>query len=291
MQELLENHIVVSVIGVLLHAAFPAVVFVIGANLTFEDVRRELKNPWLLRKSFLVACVAVPLITAGVVKALDVSLLVAGVMLISAIAPGDPFDLVEAKGKKGNIAMAAVVMPFLVLVMPVTVPVWLWVFSRWFPLTLSISPFALLKEIAPLTIAPLVAGIVLHEFLPALAKIIQRILEWFFRVSVLTLVLVFIVPSLKAMAGFTLLDFAAIFAVISLALIIGYYAGGANRKDRISLSVSSGLGNLAVILLVAHVCYPKVHVLFTVLAYVIVRWLIFMFWFSLLKARLRLRGA
>jgi bile acid:Na+ symporter, BASS family len=290
MHSLFENHIVMNLIGTLLHVTFPAIVFVISANLTFKDIGKELKSPWLLVKTFVVACFVVPLITAGVVKILNVPLLVGGVMLISAIAPGDPFDLVEAKGKKGSISVAAVMMPFLVFMMPLTVPLWLWVFSQWFPMHLSVSPRTLFMEVAPLTIAPLLAGIVFHEFLPSFTKILQRILEWFFRISVIILVLVFIIPSIEAMIKFNFAVFAAVFITISASLFIGYYAGGSNRKDRISLSVTSGLGNLAVILLVAHVCYPKVHVLFTVFAYVIVRWAIFVFWFLLLRSRLHQRG-
>lgn len=290
MHSLLENHIFMTVIGMLLHVTFPVIVFVISSNLTFKDVGKELKNPLLLIKTFLVACVFVPLATAGVIKVLNVPLLLGGIMLISAVAPGDPFDLVEAKGKKGSISTAAVVMPFLVLLMPLTVPLWLWVFSQWFPLQLSISPGDLFVEVAPLTIAPLLAGILFHEFLPSFTKILQPILEWFFRISVIILVLVFIVPSGEAMAKFNFASYAAIFIIISLSLFAGYYAGGSKRKDRISLSVTSGLGNLAVIMLVTHVCYPRVHVLFTVFAYVIARWVVFVFWFMLLRGRLRLRG-
>jgi predicted Na+-dependent transporter len=290
MHSILENHIVTAVIGTLLHITFPAIVFVISADLTFKDIGRELKNPWLLVKTFVVACIIVPLISAGVVKFLDIPLLVGGIMLISAVAPGDPFDLVEAKGKRGNISVAAVIMPFLVLLMPLTVPLWLGIFSQWFPLHLSVSPALIFQEVAPLTIGPLLAGILFHKFLPSFTIILQRVLEWFFRISVLILVLVFIIPSIEAMLKFNLLSFAAIFTVITLSLFAGYYGGGSNRKDRISLSVTSGLGNLAVILLVAHVCYPNVHVLFTVLAYVIVRWAVFMIWYFFLKGRLRLRG-
>jgi len=287
MHSLLENHIVMTVIGILLHVTFPVIVFVISSNLSFKDINRELKNPWLLIKTFLVACIFVPLATAGVVRALNVPLLLGGIMLISAVAPGDPFDLVEAKGKKGSISVAAVIMPFLVFLMPLTVPLWLWVFSQWFPLQLSISPGELFTEVAPLTIAPLLAGILFHEFLLSFTKILQPILEWFFRVSVIILVFFFIVPSIEAMAKFNFVSYAAIFIVISLSLFAGYYSGGSNRKDRISLSVTSGLGNLAVIMLVTHVCYPKVHVLFTVFAYVIARWAVFVFWFMLLHFRLR----
>jgi predicted Na+-dependent transporter len=288
--DLFENPVVMAVIGTLLHITFPAIVFVISANLTPRDIGNELKRPMTLVKTFLVAFVAVPLVTAGVVKLLNIQLLVGGIMLIAAVAPGDPFDLVEARGKKGSIPAAATIMSFLVLAMPLMAPFWLWVFSRWFPLHLSVSPAAVFQAVAPVTIGPLLAGLLLHEFLPSVTRVLQRILEWFFRVSVMTLALVFLVPSIEAMMKFTFASYAAIFVAISLSLFAGYYTGGSNRKDRISLSVTSGLGNLAVILLVAHACYPRVHVLFSVFAYVIVRWAIFVFWFMLLKGRLRLRG-
>ena len=138
----------------------------------------------------------------------------------------------------------------------------------------------------PSPIAPLLAGILFHEILPSFTKILQPVLEWFFRISVITLLLAFIVPSLEAMARFSFLSFFGIFTAITASLFAGYYAGGSNRKDRISLSVTSGLGNLAVIMLVAHVCYPQAHVLFAVLAHVIVRWAVFMFCFLLLRLSL-----
>ncbi len=290
MHGLFENHVFVSVIGTLLHITFPAIVFAISANLTFRDVVNELKRPAILVKAFIVAFIIAPLVTAGVVKLLNVPLLVGGIMLIAAVAPGDPFDLVEAKGKKGSVSAAAVIMSFLVLVTPLMIPLWLKIFSQWFPLHLSVSPAAVFREVAPVTIGPLLAGLLLHEFLPSTTKILQRILEWFFRISVITLVLIFIVPSIEAMGKFTFISYAAIFIAISLSLFVGYCAGGLNRKDRIGLSVTSGLGNLAVILLVAHGCYPRIHVLFSVFAYVIVRWGIFVFWFILLEGRLFLRG-
>ena len=49
--------------------------------------------------------------------------------------------------------------------------------------------------------------------------------------------------------------------------------------------MTSALGNLTAIVLVTHVCYPGVHVWFTALGYVIVRWLVFKFWYLVLEVR------
>jgi predicted Na+-dependent transporter len=233
----------------------------------------------------------IPLITAGVVKILDVPLLLGGLLLIASVTAGDPFDVVEAKGKKGNITLSSITMLFLVLVMPFTVPFWLWIFSQWFPLRLSVSPWPLFAAIAPLTIAPLLAGIIFHELLPSLTKILRPALEWFIKISLGIQILIFIVPAMEAMSTFNVASFAAIFIVTTLSLFAGYYAGGGtNRKDRISIATTSALGNLAAIMLIAHLSYPKVHVWFTLLAYVVLRWLVFMLWYLFLRVRLHLQG-
>ncbi len=211
-------------------------------------------------------------------------------MLIASVAPADPFDLLEAKGKKGSLALASSDMVLLCLLLPLTAPFWLWVFSQWFPLHLSVSPARLFATIAPITALPLLAGIAFHTWWPSFSKILQRFLEWFFRIAILLLTLVFIWPALEAMARFNLASVASIILVVTLSIFSGYYAGGSNRKDRISLALTASLGNLAAVTVIAHLCYPKVRVWGTVLAWVLLRWLIIMLWYLFLRARLSRRG-
>ena len=45
---------------ILMHAAFPAIVFVISTKVALKDIVREFQRPWLLLKTFGVACLAVP---------------------------------------------------------------------------------------------------------------------------------------------------------------------------------------------------------------------------------------
>ena len=211
-------------------------------------------------------------------------------MLIASVAPADPFDLLETKGKKGSIALVSANMALLCLVLPLTAPFWLWVFSQWFPLHLSVSPTRLFVTIAPITVLPLLAGIAFHEWWPSFAKTIQHLLEWFFRIAIIILILAFIQLAREAMSKFNLASVASIIIVVTLSIFAGYYAGGSNRKDRISLALTASLGNLAAVMVIAHLCYPKVHVGGTVLAWVLLRWLTIMLWYLFLRARLSHRG-
>lgn len=276
---LLGNPAAMRLIAFLAHALFPAVVFAIATTLTFREVAHQFRRGGLLLRTLVVACVLVPLATAAVVKLLHVPLLLGGVMLIASVAPGDPFDLVEAKGKKGNLALASALFPLLVLVMPFTVPLWLGIFSRWFPLHLDVSPLALFLEIAPYTLLPLLLGLACREWIPSGARVLARVAEGFARFALVALLAAFLWPALTTLARFDAPSFAAIFLAVTFSLWGGYLAGGSDRRDGISVGVTAALGNLAAIVLVTHACYPGVHVWNTALGYVVVRWVVFKGWY------------
>ena len=116
MNSLLHNEAFLKAIGFLAHSAFFSIIFVIAARITPAALVQELRKPALLLKTFMVTSIMVPLLTAGVVKLLHVP------MLLGAVTPGSPFAMLGTKGKKGSLPLAATIMGFLILAMPVTVP-------------------------------------------------------------------------------------------------------------------------------------------------------------------------
>jgi predicted Na+-dependent transporter len=268
-----------------LHYVFPIGVYAICLSVGFRECLDVLRKPGMLVRTFLVANVFSPLVTAGVVKLFDVPIaLIGGVMLIGSVAAGDSFDVVEGESKKGSLAVASTVMVILVFLMPLTVPAWLWVFGGWFSLHhLTVPPGTLFAAVAPITALPAVLAISTRTLFPAFSAWAQPVLKKIFLASVVVIALYYIVPSVKAMLAFNTATFAAIFACVSLAVVAGYYlTGGATRKERISLALSVSLGNLVVIVLVAMVSY-KVDVTFTVFAFVLVRALILTLWHMVQK--------
>jgi len=215
---------------------------------------------------------------------------VAAIVLVAAVAPGDSFALLEAESKRGRISLAAATMAWLCLTMPFTVPLWLWLFGMWFPFNLKVSPGSLLATIAPLTILPLLAGVLLREYAPKLSGILFRISKPLAKFLLLVAAVVGVFLGLKGFAHFTPPAVAAIFLATSIALFLGYHCGGAERKDRISMGLTASLGNFAVIILVAHLSYPTAHVLKESVAFVIIRWCVIMFWYLAMRLKLRLRG-
>ena len=275
---------------------FPVYVFVICSKFTFKDIGQEIRNNrWLLLKVLLVASMLVPLIAAGIVKIFHGPLVLGGIMLIASTAAGDPFDLVDARGKKGSLLMASVVMMLLVLVMPLTVHCWMRVFSQWFPLHLSASPVNIFTKVSLVVLPPMIAGLLLRQLLPDLAEKLAGILHKYFIVSALTIAIFFFPSAVKAIIfKFGLTGIAAMGIVTTLTLFAGYYAvGGSNRKDRISIALACSLGNMVAVLFIVHHCYPKLDMdvfLITVLGWVVLRWVIIWFWYFFMKFRLARRG-
>lgn len=292
---LLNNKMFVHVIFSWLNTIFPIYVFVICSKFTFKDLGREfLNNRRLMLKIFLVTSILVPLIAAGVVKLLCVPLLLGGIMLIASTAPGDPFDLVESHGKKGGLLLASAIMLLLVLVMPLTVPCWMWVFSQWFPLNLSVSPAGIFMAVAPKVLPPLLLGLVLRQLLPSITEKLAVILHWYFRISAILITIYFLPLAVAKILTFGLAGDIAMFIVTTLTLFVGYYLDRkSSRKDRISIALTVSLGNMAAVLFVAHHCYPKLNMLdFVVMIFgwIVLRWVIIWLWYFFMKFRMARRG-
>ncbi len=290
MKELFASPLFLEAIGFIAHSAFFCVVFAIASRCTLKELLREIGKPALLLKAFAATGIIGPLIAAGVIKLLDVPLVVGGVILLGASTAGSPLALLGTKGKRGSLQLASTVMGLLVLLMPVTVTFWLWVYSQWFPMHLSISVPKLLATVVPLTIVPLVIAVALRELLPAVSKVAGKVTDLYSKACILILFVLFIVPGLLALFRFKLVELGAIVLVMSLALWAGYLLGGPDVRDRISVALAATECNLTALIVIAHVSYPKVHILGPLLAYVIASFLVATAWYRFLLFRMKGRG-
>ena len=287
MVSLLHNEYVVKGIGFLAHSAFFCIVFVIASRIKPGMLLQEMRRPGVLVKTFCVTSLIVPLLTAGVVKLLQVPMLLGGVMLLGSITPGSPFALLGTKSKKGSLPLASAIMGFLIVLMPMTVPCWLWLFSHWFGLHhLEMRPTTIFATVAYLTLLPLFTGVACNVLLPRVTARLQTILDAYSKMAVLFILLLFIVPGVKTLLTFSLVSWVAIVVVMTLALIAGYYAAGTSRPEHISIALAATECNLTALMVIAHVSYPHIHILDTVLAYVLVSWMTAMLWYIFFRRQL-----
>ncbi len=286
MHAFLQDAWVTQFIDFLMHSAFVAVVAAIGLRVRPEALVREMRRPRLLLKTLTVTSLVIPLLTAGIVKLLHVPMLLGGVMLLASVTPGSPLALLSTMSQKGSLPLASTIMCFLILAMPLTAPCWLFVFSGWFGLHhLAVDPIRIFFAVAPLTILPLTLGVAVHAAAPKAAEFLQRILNIFTRIAILGIVALFLWPALKALATFNLAGWAAIVAVMSLSLAIGYATCGESPAERITVALAATKCNLTALIVIADVSYPHIHIFDTVLAYIIVSFLTAAIWHKLFLRR------
>ena len=297
---LVNNKTVLHWVVLWMFTVFPVYVFVTCSKFTFKVISQEiLSKRWLMLKVFLVVGLLTPLMAAGIVKIFSgfhMSLVLGGIMLIASTAPGDPFDLLDAHGKKGSMLMASTVMVLLVLLMPLTVPCWMWVFSHWFPLHLAAAPVNIFTKVSVLVIVPMVTGLVFRQLLPKLTDKLELILHGYFKISAITILIFFLPGALGKIATVAgLAGCIAMFIVTTLTLFTGYYvARGSDRKERISIALACSLGNMAAVFCIAYHGYPELSknntFLMTVLGWVMMRWFGIYAWYFFMKFRLARRG-
>lgn len=284
------KEVLVKLIEILVHATFPAVVFMISSDITFKDLLAEVRRPFRLLRISIVSILAVPVATAFIFKLFNADIVVTGIALVAAMAPGDSFALLEADSKKARITLAAVIMAWLCILMPFTVPAWLALASRFFPLHLQASPMEIFRTVAPLTIVPLVLGVFFREFLPGISDILKKITGLFFKFAIIVVALASFAYASKGFSRYTPGTVMAICAAVTAALFMGYYCGLPDRKDRLTSALTASLGNFALVILVAHISYPQAHIVAESVVFIIIRWLVIMFWYVVMRHILLKKG-
>ncbi len=284
------KEVIIKLIEILVHAAFPAVVFTICSGITLRDLLGEIRHPSRLIRISLVSLLAVPVATAVTFKFIGADMVVTGIALVAAMAPGDSFALLEAESKKARITLAAATMAWLCILMPFTVPVWLALASQVFPLRLEVSPREIFTMVAPLTILPLVLGVFFREVFPSLSNVLKKITGSFFRFAIVVVALASLLYAPQGLAHYTAGSVVAICVAVTAAIFMGYYCGLPERKDRLTSALTASLGNFAVVILVAHLSYPRAHIVAVAVVFIMIRWLVIMFWYLILRHFLIARG-
>ena len=292
---LMHNREFMKYMMLLLNIIFPLYVFVICSRYSLKEIVQEIQLKWVtILKVVLLTSLVIPLVAAATVKALNVTYTLAVIMLIASTAPGDPFDLVETSGKKGNLLLATALMIVLAILMMVTVPCWMWVFRHWFDMELTVAPLGIFHAVATKIIPPLLLGVLCHWLFPNFTAKVADILHKFFTISAIFLTVFFIFASIEHIIfWFGLNGIIAMIIVTTFTVFAGYYLSEQDRKDRISTALVVSLGNVAAVLFITVQCLPwlgNLDFLLTALGWIVLRWAIIWGWYFFMKYRMKVQG-
>ena len=239
----------------------------IGLRVRGGELLEVLGKRALFTRTLLANCIIIPGIGFLLVKLFpltpDASM---GILLLAAI-PGTPIALQYTRKAKARLAFGAVMTLVLSLASIVLTPLAFEVMPR----IAQRSERPILSLIASMLLyisAPLCAGLWMARRAPTMAPRLVVPLE-----ILASAVFVFIMwetrlarrEALYAIAGGgTIL---ALFLLLAISMLIGWFIGGPDDESRRVLATSTGMRNVIVVLYIARYCFPGTHVYMVPIVY------------------------
>ncbi len=242
-------------------------VFAIGLRTTAADLRKTWVERRLIFRALLVLELVVPVLAIAVVWTLPLSRLAAVIIGLMAACPGAPIALHPLGGR----STAVVILATVSFLAPLTVPLWIEVLERVFPIELAVQPGTLATIILVKLILPLLAGMAMAACWPRTARKLERVVRavfWVGLVVALGLVLRLGVPVLLEVSPWAIL---AVLVVVLVSAAVAHLAGGPRLDDSRTLASIAVLGNPALALAVVAYSYPNVEIVEAMACYLIVR--------------------
>ena len=144
-------------------------VFGFGLNATRQDLLYLLRQPGLLVRSLLAVFVFLPIVVVGLALAFDFPQSVKIVLVALALSPVPPILPRKETGAGGDTSYALGLMAVLSIVSIVAVPLGLKFLQLVFGGEFGMPPGTIASVVVTGTILPLLAGMAVRSFLPALA--------------------------------------------------------------------------------------------------------------------------
>ena len=255
-----------------LQASVLLIVFGFGLQTTLQELQYLLRRPGLLARSLLAMFVIMPIVAVILVRAFDLRPSFEIALVALAISPVPPL-LPRKEGKAGGRAAYGLGLMAVVSVLAiVVVPLWIQVLGRYFDRELQMPPIAIAKVVVMMTLLPLITGVIVRAFAPALAARLEkptRLVATVMLVGGATVLLIAAVPVLLNVLDAGIVLATAVFICVGLAA--GHWLGGPQPDDATVLALSTASRHPAIALAVAKLNFPNEPYLgATILLYLIV---------------------
>jgi BASS family bile acid:Na+ symporter len=244
----------------------------LGLHATPEDATYLFRHPRLIMRAWLAMGVVVPFFAAVLAAAFDLYPPVEIALLLLAVSPVPPI-LPGKQLKSGGhtnyvygLLVAAAL--FAIVLVPLMIEILGWIFQR----EAHISPAVIAKIVLISVLVPLLVGLMVRRFAPALAErmapLVTRLGTVLLIVGLLP-ILVSAGPGIMSLIGNgTIL---AIAAVVGAGLVAGHVLGGPDPDNRTALAIASSMRHPGVALAIANANFPGEKLVFAaVLLFVLV---------------------
>lgn len=243
-----------------LPVALAVIMVGIGLTLTPQQFRNSLNSRAVISAGIIGQLLLVPLLGLAIAFALQMEPIFAiGLMLIAA-TPGGVTTNLFTHLCKGNVPLSIVLTVLASIAMMVTMPFWIWLSGRFFPVTdhelgfITVPPGPVIGMLVGVVAIPIALGMFIRAKNEALAAKLEKIVSI---VGVVTIVIVFIflVIDLKDQLGEVLAKTGpAVVIFTGLVMALGWALAALVRRpveDRVAMAVEFGLRNSTMSLVIA----------------------------------------
>lgn len=219
------------------------IIFGMGMTLTLEDFRRVLTMP----RGVVLCCVlhytVMPIGGFCFAHLFGLEGAVAtGLILIGSVPSGTSSNVIALLARV-NVPLSVTVTAVSTLISPFVTPfVMKWLAGTYVPIAATAMMLSILKMI----VAPLVLGLVMHRYLPAVTARLVRVLPYLAMLAICTIIGVTIALSREQLLRMGLALFAAASCHNATGYLLGYWGGrlaGLNRTDARTAALEVGIQN------------------------------------------------
>lgn len=261
-----------ALIAFLLEYLVFALMLAVGCGARSDHLADVRRRPRLYVRALAVMLIGVPLLAMVVVRVFDLPPQAASLFLLMSVCPGAPFIATATKAKGATHSPVGLNLLILVsALVTVTVPIWVEILDRIYPIDLTITPGHVLRTVIPSVLLPLLVGVALRRRWPRAADVVGRVAHYFFLVAIAIAVVVAIslgAPVFREVSPITLL---AGLIVVTGSALLGYWAARPAPEERRVFAVAAVLGNPGLALAIVAASFPGFKAAAFMAAYVLLR--------------------
>jgi len=258
-------------IGLAIQLSMALIIFCVALNASFGDVLFLWRRPSLLVRSLVSMLVVMPVFVLALALWFDLNHAVMVALLASAMSPVPPIlpnKQIKAGGEQSYVVG---LLTTTALVSIAYVPLVAALLGDAFQRPIDVSIANIVRIVATSMLLPVLLGMAVHRWAPALVKRIERPLSIVATVVLVAACMPIVLeewPEMQRLIGhFSLLVMVA-FALVGLG--VGHWLGGPDPDERSVLAMATSARHPAVALTIAHNAIDKPGVMAAVLLALIV---------------------
>lgn len=256
---------VAELIPLAISVSMALIVFALGMHAKARDIAYLFRRPGLLLRSLIAMNVVMPLFAATIVVLFDLHPAIKIALVALAVSPVPPILPKKQVGAGGTPSDVIALLASAAVLAIVLVPAAVELFGRAFDVAAHVPARRVAPAVLITVIVPLIAGVLVGRYLPALASRIAHPVSRFATVLLvisLLPVLFRVWPTLIEMVGNGTLAVLALFTLVGVT--VGHLLGGPDPDNRTVLALATGTRHPGVALAVASTTFPGEHAVLAV---------------------------